>query len=98
MIEKSVKAKIAQGEWIPPTLKEANLAFTRQKISLEGALQSGQVSQSQYEGYLKGSLEHDKILKKYFSDIGEVEKAKVVSFRIECTEWELNHEIDPSEL
>mmetsp|Transcript_4870 Transcript_4870/g.4112 ORF Transcript_4870/g.4112 Transcript_4870/m.4112 type:complete len:264 (+) Transcript_4870:401-1192(+) len=89
-----VKKCLQDKKMIPADTRKKYLLFQQQKIGIESAIENEQVTFDQYMGFLKKSLEHDKILAKYFKKTKEEEKMKLVKFRMKCTEKEINEEVD----
>ena len=58
----------------------------------------GQISQDEYMEYLQKSVQHDTKLLDYFESTGNAAKAKLVKYRIECTNKEMTGDVDPSEM
>lgn len=73
------------------------LVFQSQAMSMESAITNEQVTQEQYIGYLEKGLAHDRILLRYFENIGDDDKASRVKKRIECYEMELNGDAEGDE-
>ena len=92
--EKIVNDALKKKEIIPDEARKKFLLFQQQKIGIESAIQNEQVTFEQYMEFLNKSLKHDKILHKYFMKIKDEEKAELVKFRMECTEKEINQEVD----
>lgn len=66
-------------------------------IGIQNAIQNEQVTLDQYMKYLEMGLEHDKLLLEHFEKIGDKAKAKLIKFRIECYEKEINEEVTEEE-
>ena len=73
-----------------------NMYLTRYH-ALVGAIESGQVDQDQYLGYLDKALAHDKILLKYFIDTKNQSKAGIVKYRMEWIQKEKSGDITEEE-
>mmetsp|Transcript_11897 Transcript_11897/g.10513 ORF Transcript_11897/g.10513 Transcript_11897/m.10513 type:complete len:111 (+) Transcript_11897:330-662(+) len=85
---------MSKKEKIPDDIRIKVLLFQKQKLGIESAIENEQVSFEKYMEFLNKSLDHDKILIDYFKQTGQDKKALIVKFRIECTEKELNQEVD----
>lgn len=81
--EKLVNAALKKQQPVNDVYRSKMLLFQSQVMGMESAIENEQVTFDQYMGYLKKGLEHDKILLKYFEDIGDEAKAKMVRSRIE---------------
>jgi hypothetical protein len=97
-INNALKIQIQKGLPIPKTISKKMMLFTKQAADLESAIINKQVTFEQYMSYLKKSLSHDQLLLGYFNEIGNKQKAKIVEFRIECTQKEINQEVEEDEL
>jgi len=81
--QKIVNSAIKKGKTADNMIQTKMLLFQSQMAGIQSAIENEQVSFDQYMGYLKKGVAHDKILLKYFEDIGDKPKASLVRFRIE---------------
>ena len=95
--EQIVNAAMKSGKKIDDTIKTKLLLFQSQVIGIHSAIENEKIDLDQYIGYLKKGLEHDKILLEYFEDTGNETNAKIVRFRIEWYEKEINGEVEEEE-
>ena len=86
--------KFLNKERIPEIITKKINVFYKQKIGIESAIENEQISFEKYMELLSKALSHDKVLLEYFRQTGESGKAKTVEFRIECTEKEINQEVE----
>lgn len=93
-LNQAIQSAIASKTKISDEVRQKFLLLHKQKTGIESAIQNEQVSFEQYMGYLQKSLEHDKVLFDYFTQSGMTEKANTVRFRMECTQKEINQEVD----
>ena len=85
---------MSKNEMILKEIKDKLLIFYKQKIGIESAIENEQISFEKYMELLNKALSHDKVLLQYFTQTGESGKSKTVEFRIECTEKEINQEVE----
>ena len=86
-----------KGQKLDDSIKTKLLLFQSQVLGIQSAIENEQVTFEKYMEFLTKGLEHDKILLKYFEDSGNDTNAKIVKFRIEWYEKEINGEIEEEE-
>ena len=92
--ENIVNAAIKNSQKIDDNIKTKLLLFQSQAIGIQNAIENKQTDFDTYIGYLKKGLEHDNLLLQYFEDSGNETNAKIVRFRIEWYEKEINGEAE----
>ena len=92
-----VNAAMKNGKKLDDSIKTKLLLFQSQVIGIQSAIENEQVTFEKYMEFLNKGLEHDKVLLKYFEDTGNDANAKIVKFRIEWYEKEINGEIEEGE-
>mmetsp|Transcript_2066 Transcript_2066/g.2334 ORF Transcript_2066/g.2334 Transcript_2066/m.2334 type:complete len:197 (-) Transcript_2066:87-677(-) len=78
-----INTSIENGKTPDNMIKTKMLLYQSQMEGIQSAIENEQVSLDQYMGFLKKGIDHDKILLKYFEDIGADSKAKAVKYRIQ---------------
>lgn len=95
--QKMIDAALKSKKPVDNAIRVKMLLFQSQQIGIQSAIENEQVSYDQYMEYLNKGLDHDRVLLKYFEDTGNEAKAKIVKFRIECYEKEINGDIEEEE-
>ena len=96
-VDTAVKLALKNQTPVDKKLKEKLLFFQKQKNDIQSAIENEMITFEKYMEFLEKSLNHDKILYQYFVDIQDQAKAKQVKFRIECTDKELNQDVEDDE-